>query len=81
MEDGTLKPFEILSNKIGNFVNQNDMNLLYNSKNAKELRKFITKTECKCTYECAMTTNTLFNWNMFLKLLKQTTKDMFGYKS
>ena len=47
----------------------------------KELRKFITKTECKCTYECAMTTNTLFNGNMFLKLLKQTTKDMFGYKS
>ena len=81
MEDGTLKPCEILSNKIGNFVNQNDMNLLYNSKNAKELRKFITKTECKCTYECAMTTNTLFNGNMFLKLLKQTTKDMFGYKS
>ena len=81
MEDGTLKPCEILSNKIGNFVNKNDMNSLYNSQDAKELRKFITKTKCKCTYECAMTTNTLFNGNMFLKLLKQTTKDIFNYKN
>ncbi len=77
MEDGTLKPCEILSNKIGNFVTEKkDMKTLYTSKEAKELRKFIVNTKCKCTYECAMTTNTLFNGNMFVKLIKQISRDI-----
>ena len=77
MEDGTLKPCEILSNKIGNFSTQQKMDVLFKSKEAKNLRKFIVNTKCKCTYECAMTTNSLFNGNMFIKLLKQTAKDIF----
>ena len=76
MEDGTLKPCEILSNKIGNFVTQKDMKALYSSGKAKNLRKFIVDTKCKCTYECAMSTNTLFNGNMFVKVLKQVNKDI-----
>ena len=52
------------------------MQTLFKSNDAKELRKFIKDTKCKCTYECAMSTNTLFNGNMFLKLIKQATKDM-----
>ena len=56
MEDGTLKPCEILSNKIGNFVTEKkDMKTLYTSKEAKELRKFIVNTKCKCNSKC--------NWN------------------
>ena len=43
---------------------------------SKELRDFITDTKCKCTYECAMSTNTLFNGNMFVRLLKQLTRDV-----
>ena len=78
MEDGTLKPCEILSNKIGNFSTQPQMDVLFKSKEAKNLRKFIVNTKCKCTYECAMTTNSLFNGNMFIKLLKQTAKDIFA---
>ena len=46
-------------------------------KQYKFLRKFITDTKCKCTYECAMTTNTLFNGDMFVKVIKQTAKDVF----
>ena len=76
MEDGTLKPCEILNNKIGNFAKGKGMQTLFKSNDAKELRKFIKDTKCKCTYECAMSTNTLFNGNMFLKLIKQATKDM-----
>ena len=77
MEDGTLKPCEILSNKIGNFVTEKkDMKTLYSSKEAKELRKFIVNTKCKCTYECAMSTNTFFNGNMFVKLIKQISRDV-----
>ena len=77
MEDGSLKPCEILKDKIGNFSDKKNINELYNSKKAIDLRKFITDTKCKCTYECAMTTNSLFNGNMFIKLLKQTAKDIF----
>ena len=77
MEDGTLKPCEILNNTIGNFSAQKKMDILFKSKEAKDLRKFIVNTKCKCTYECAMTTNSLFNGNMFVKLLKQTAKDIF----
>ena len=76
MEDGTLKPCEILDKEIGNFTVQKNMKTLYSSKDAKELRDFITDTKCKCTYECAMSTNTLFNGNMFVRLLKQLTRDV-----
>ena len=77
MEDGSLKPCEILKDKIGNFSDKKNINELYDSKEAINLRKFITNTKCKCTYECAMTTNTLFNGDMFVKVIKQTAKDIF----
>ena len=35
---------------------------LVRSKEARELRRWIADTECRCTYECAMSTNTLFSW-------------------
>lgn len=35
---------------------------LVRSDEAKRLRTWIRDTECHCTYECAMTTNTLFSW-------------------
>jgi hypothetical protein len=35
---------------------------LIRSERAKELRSWIRDTECRCTYECAMSTNTLFSW-------------------
>ena len=35
---------------------------LVRSDEAKRLRAWIRDTECHCTYECAMTTNTLFSW-------------------
>ena len=35
---------------------------LIRSEQAKELRSWIRDTECRCTYECAMSTNTLFSW-------------------
>ncbi len=76
MEDGTLKPCEILNSKIGNFTKEKSMQNLFMSNEAKELRKFIKDTKCKCTYECAMSTNTLFNGNMFIKLVKQAVRDI-----
>ena len=41
-----------------------------NNAKTKETRKWIYDTKCKCTYECAMSTNALFSWPM--------TKKYFG---
>ena len=70
MEDGKIKPCEILDDSIGNVINDNDISTIFSSNKAKKLRKWITDTKCKCTYECAMSTNALFSWPM--------TKKYFG---
>ena len=70
MEDGKIKPCEILDDSIGNVINDNDISAIFTSNKAKKLRKEITDTKCKCTYECAMSTNALFSWPM--------TKKYFG---
>ena len=41
---------------------------LVRSDEARQLRKWIRDTECRCTYECAMTTNTLFSWPLAKRL-------------
>ena len=71
MEDGTVKPCEILDDSIGNVISDNNISEIFRSKKAKELRRWITKTKCKCTYECAMTVNTLFSWPLMGKTIKQ----------
>ena len=76
MEDGSLKPCEILSDNLGSTNKENmNMNKLFYSQAAKDLRKKIKNTKCKCTFECAMSTNVLFNRNMFPKIVKQSIKD------
>ena len=69
-EDGRVNACEILPDTIGN-VNTSDVQKdLFSSKKALELRKKIKDTKCKCTYECAMSTNTFFSWNMTKKMIK-----------
>ena len=70
MEDGTIKPCEILDNSIGNVVSDNNISEIFKSNKAKKLRKWITDTECKCTYECAMSTNAFFSWPMTKKYFR-----------
>ena len=67
MEDGTIKPCEILDDSIGNVIYDQSISEIFTSNKAKKLRKWITQTECKCTYECAMSTNALFSWPMTRK--------------
>lgn len=69
-EDGRVNPCEILKDEIGNVNREKIDDNLFSSKKAKDLRKKIKNTKCKCTYECAMSTNTLFSWNMTKKLIK-----------
>lgn len=61
-ETGDVYPCEILNKKIGN-IKDTDYNFrkLWHSEEAEKIRKFIKDTKCYCTYECAITTNILFN--------------------
>ena len=70
MEDGKVKPCEILDDSIGNVNYDENLKEIFTSNKSKKLRKWIKDTECKCTYECAMSTNALFSWPM--------TKKYFG---
>ena len=68
-EDGRVNACEILPDTIGNVNNSTFPKNIFKSNKAKELRKKIKDTKCKCTYECAMSTNTFFSWNMTKKLI------------
>ena len=76
MEDGSVKPCEILKDTMGSISTpEKGLKDIFFSKKSKDLRKRIKDTKCKCTYECAMTTNVLFNKNMFPSIIKQSVKD------
>lgn len=69
-EKGNVYPCEILENsRIGN-LREADYNLskLWFSERNKELQKKIAEG-CFCTYECAMSINTLFNLRLFPNFL------------
>ena len=69
-EDGRVNACEILNDEIGNLNQKEIPKTFFRSKEALELRSKIKKTKCKCTYECAMSTNTFFSWNMTKRLIK-----------
>ena len=61
---GDVYPCEILEDKlIGNLKNF-DMNFssLWRSQKKEEIKNFILKNKCNCTYECALSYNVLANW-------------------
>ena len=61
---GSVYPCEILEDKkIGELRNfYMDFMKMWKEKKAKEIKKFILKSKCNCTYECALTYNILGNW-------------------
>ena len=69
--DGKVYPCEILEDKLIGDLRDHDMNFLdlWNSKNNKDIKKFILKTNCRCTYECAISFNILGNWRYQHKLI------------
>ena len=79
MENGDLKPCEILDNVYGNIKEQKISDIVSNKNNvAANNRKWIKNTKCRCTYECANSTNALFNTNMLPGLLKTVYKDFIN---
>ncbi len=76
MENGDFKPCEILDNSYGNIKETKVENIISNKNSlAKDNRKWIKDTKCRCTYECANSTNSLFNTNMLPGLIKTVYKD------
>ncbi|MCE9594694.1 MAG: radical SAM protein [Planctomycetes bacterium] len=65
-ESGAVHPCEILGREIGNLNDVEwDLERLWQSKAAVDLRREIVSTRCKCTWECAQADNVLFdpkNW-------------------
>ena len=77
MEDGRVLPCEVLADTIGNVIDSRvTLGQMTRLSAAKSLRKRIVKTKCRCTYECAMSTNTLFSWPMTRRLTKAMVKDL-----
>jgi len=74
-EDGDIYPCEMLDTKMGN-LKDFDFNLkrLWFSKLAEQTRKKIKKDKCFCTFECAMTLNTLFNPRHLFSILKNSLR-------
>ena len=74
MEDGRVRPCEILSDEIGSVGDTGDapsFTAMIRSSKAMVLRKWIRDTKCRCTYECAMSTNTLFSWPLMGRLIRR----------
>jgi MoaA/NifB/PqqE/SkfB family radical SAM enzyme len=61
---GLVYPCEILENKLLGNLRENDLNFMkiWKNKETAKVKNFIKKTNCNCTYECALTYNILGNW-------------------
>ena len=47
-----------------------DFMKIWQSSTGKQTKDFILKTNCNCTYECALTYNILGNWRYQHRLIK-----------
>ena len=69
---GDVYPCELLSKKMGNLRDENyDFKKIWESEEAKDIRKHIKETGCFCTYECFLTNSIIFTPSMFPKMIKE----------
>ena len=73
---GLVYPCEILEDKLLGNLRENNMDFMQVWKNqtTSEVKKFIKKTNCNCTYECALTYNILGNWRYQPRLISSLFK-------
>jgi MoaA/NifB/PqqE/SkfB family radical SAM enzyme/GT2 family glycosyltransferase len=84
MEDGRIKPCEILEDSIGSIAEPSavlSFSQMVKAAPAVDLRQWIRDSKCKCTYECAQTTNTLFSWPMSGHLALGVARSVVGQSS
>lgn len=74
-ETGEVYPCETLNKSMGNVRDFNcDFDLLWKAKLAEVGRRFQNELGCQCTYECAMSVNTLFNPTRLVTILKNSLR-------
>jgi len=68
---GSIYPCEILEYKLLGNLRENNMDFMkiWNSKETRDAKNFIKKTNCNCTYECALSYNILGNWRYQPRLI------------
>tara|TARA_B100000787_G_scaffold66048_1_gene48457 strand:+ start:292 stop:1392 length:1101 start_codon:yes stop_codon:yes gene_type:complete len=73
---GLIYPCEILEDKVLGDLRKNEMNFMkiWNNNETSNVKKFIKKTNCNCTYECALSYNILGNYRYQHKLIKAALK-------
>lgn len=74
--NGDVYPCEMLDQqKLGN-LRDYDMNFmgLWKGKKAEECRRFIIKSKCNCTFECAWTLNIISNFKFIPSLILNAVK-------
>jgi MoaA/NifB/PqqE/SkfB family radical SAM enzyme len=73
---GLVYPCEILENKIIGNLREHDMDFMkiWKSSIATKTKDFILKTNCNCSYECALTYNILGNWRYQPSLISSILK-------
>jgi len=73
---GLVYPCEILEDKLLGNLRENNMDFMqvWKNKTTSEVKKFIKKTNCNCTYECALTYNILGNWRYQPRLISSLFK-------
>ena len=61
---GLVYPCEILEDKLLGDLRKNQMDFMkiWRNQATHDVKKFISKSNCNCTYECALTYNILGNW-------------------
>ena len=71
-EKGDVDPCEMLNMSFGNVRDYNyNMKKLLFSEKSKEIKEYIKKTRCFCTWGCAISNNIVFNMRSYPRIMKR----------
>ncbi len=76
-ETGDVYPCEILGKTMGNLRDFDfDLSAVLRTRESKELVKWIVDTKCKCSFECALAANVVWNASTYPKLAVSAIKNI-----
>lgn len=76
-ETGDVFPCEILGRKMGNLRDYNfDLHEILRTDESRKLVEWIRDSKCKCSFECALAANVVWNASMYPKLAVAAVKNI-----
>lgn len=76
-ETGEVFPCEILGKTMGNIRgHDHDIKALLAQSENDELRKWIVDTQCKCSFECALAANVVWNYSTYPRLARSVLENV-----